>query len=79
VVGLRRGQVHLIDAAVALMLVLAMLSLGFSELKQRAFALEDSRTETRRQLRLITQSDECILNPKSNCSGDMIARVRVHP
>ncbi len=75
---MRRGQVHLIDAAIAFMLVLAMLSIGMAALKQRAFALADSHDESRKQLSLILSSDECLLNPKSNCSGDMVARIRLH-
>ena len=73
-VGLRRGQLYLADAAVALMIVLSMLVIGFTVLTQKAFEIEDSRTITREQLDTITQWDECTMNEKRDCDE----RLRFH-
>jgi hypothetical protein len=47
-------------------------------LKQKALALEDARVSSGEQLALILASDECQLNPKSNCTGERIERLHLH-
>jgi hypothetical protein len=69
---------HLIDAMVAILLVLSMLAVGMGALKQKALALEDARVNSGEQLALILASDECQLNPKSNCTGERIERLHLH-